>query len=178
MRAGNLVGRRGIMLFINECGCKFDSYDLTEAVILQAKEDGKQIKEIYRITLRGDYPALCIAHKHYRIHSLLGKYYYGKTEAIHHIDGDKLNAMKSNLEPLTSAEHTRKHELHRCVSEEHKKNFGNRVAHIIRRDDVTCDKVKELRLKGMTIPQIAEELNSGYNTVCRRIKAIDWSDTE
>lgn len=166
------------MLFINECDCKFNPLDLEEAIIRRANKDGKAVKESYRITLRGDYPSICIAHNHYMIHYILGEYYFGKNEVIHHIDGDKLNATRENLIPMTVSEHIRNHEVHKYVSEEHKKGFGNRVAHIIRRDDVTCETVKELRIKGMTIQQIASELKCGYNTICRRIKAIDWSDDE
>lgn len=65
--------------------------------------------------------------------------------------------------------HTKEHYLVQYVSKEHKKNFGNRVKDIISRKDVTEENVRELRNKGLTIPEIAKELKCGYNTVCRRL---------
>lgn len=164
------------MNFNNKCEAIFNHNDLEMAIRKRCEMDNKTPKDNYSITLRGGYPTICIAHEHYRIHSLLGNLYYDNYEVIHHRDCNKLNAVRENLAPMTNSEHTKHHHIIDYVPEEHKRGFGSRVAHIIIRGDVTCDKVKELRLKGMTIPQIAEELNCGYNTVCRRIKAIDWSN--
>lgn len=53
------------------------------------------------------------------------------------------------------------------------RNFGNRMRHIISRSDVTKETVISIRNKGLTINQIAEKLNCGYNTVCRRLGMKD-----
>ena len=42
------------------------------------------------------------------------------------------------------------------------------------RKDVTVEKVAELRNKGLTIPEIAKELNCGINTVNRRLGMKDY----
>ena len=54
-------------------------------------------------------------------------------------------------------------------SKEHKKGFGNRAKDIISRKDVTKEKIVELMNGGLSIPQVAKELNCGYNTVYRRL---------
>lgn len=157
------------MKFNNKCGAIFDEADLEIAIINKCKQDNKKAKDEYTITNREGYPSICIANEHYRVHSLLGFFYYGEQEVIHHKNGDKLNASKENLVPMTNAEHTRHHHIVDYVSKEHLKGFGNRVANIIRRNDVTEEVVYELKSNGLTIRQIAERLNCGYNTVCRRL---------
>jgi len=47
-----------------------------------------------------------------------------------------------------------------------------------KRKDVTAEKILELKAKGYTFEEIASELNCGYNTVLRRLQALDWEDGE
>ena len=157
------------MNFENKCEAIFDKKDLEMAIREMCKQIGKKEKERYIIALHGGYPSVCIAHGHYRIHSLLGNFYYKNHEVIHHMDGNKRNALKKNLIPMTNSEHAKIHHIVDYVSDEHKKSFGKRVASMVRRDDVTEENVRMLREQGFTIPQIAEKLNCGYNTVCRRL---------
>ena len=157
------------MELINKCGCIFDAVDLEKAIMSECERKGRRAKEKYTIVAREDYPCICIAHDHYRVHSLLGKYYFGNCEVVHHKDRNKLNASKANLEPMTSSEHTKSHYLVQYVSEEHKKGFGERMKDIRRRHDVTKQRVYELKKNGMSTKEIAMTLGCGENTVRRRL---------
>ena len=157
------------MEFINKCDCVFDAGDLEQAIVSECERKNRTPKDVYRITLRSSYPCICIAHSHYNVHSLLGKFYFGDCEVIHHKDRNKLNASKANLEPMTSSEHTKSHYLVQYVSEEHKKGFGERMKDIRRRHDVTKQRVCELKKKGMSTKEIATVLGCGENTVRRRL---------
>lgn len=161
------------MQFINECDAIFNQDDLEAAIINKCSETNKSVKETYRITCREGYPCICIAHEHYRLHSLLGRYYYGECEVVHHKDHNKLNASRNNLVPLTMREHSKEHNLVQFVPKEHLQGFGKRMAPIKRRNDVTEENVRALRNQGLTINQIAEELNCGINTVNRRLGMKD-----
>lgn len=169
---------------VNKCGAIFDHDILIRALDTKIFElYGKAPSLKYTISLREGYPSLCIGHEHYRLHSLLGWYFFGvKHDAIHHIDGNKLNNLKQNLLPLTHSEHIKLHNIIQFVSEEHKKDFGRRVARVIRRNDVTEEDIKNLREQGLTVEQISKKLKCGTNTVYRRLKmiskAIDWSEVE
>ena len=83
----------------------------------------------------------------------------------------QLNNIKENLIPLSVIEHIKEHNIVQYVSNEHKRNFGNRVAPIIRRNDITESAIKELLKYGYTIPQIARKMECGENTVRRRLGA-------
>lgn len=157
------------MIFENKCKAIFDKIDLETAIKNKCEQCNKKIKGSYIINLRGGYPSICIAHEHYRLHSLLGEIYYKNYEIIHHKDGNKLNASKENLVPMTNSEHTKHHHIIDFVPEEYKKSFGKRMADKIRRSDVTEENVCEMRNQGFTILQISKKLNCGYNTVCRRL---------
>ena len=90
---------------------------------------------------------------------------------------NSMNNSISNLQVIRSSLHAKEHNIVQYVSENHKRNFGNRMKHIISRSDVTKEKVESLRNQGFTICEIAEKLNCGVNTVNRRLKeAIDWSE--
>ena len=65
----------------------------------------------------------------------------------------------------------KEHKPVQYVSNEYKRNFGNRMALIMRRKDITEDNIKELLKCGYTIPQIARKMECGENTVRRRLGA-------
>ena len=152
-------------------GMVFNKTDLEKAIIEKCEALGKTPKEQYTISIREGYASICIGHGHYRIHTLLGNYYFGKAECYHHKDANKLNNIKENLVPLSASEHIKEHNIVQYVSDEYKRNFGNRMALIIRRNDITEDNIKELLKCGYTIPQIAKKMECGENTVRRRLGA-------
>jgi predicted N-acyltransferase len=102
-------------------------------------------------------------------------YYYGESEVVHHINKDKADNRRENLMPMTKSEHTKLHHTN-CDyrSFDMMMKSVNSMANKRRRNDVTSEKVMELKNKGATIPQIAKELNCGINTVNRRLGMKDY----
>jgi hypothetical protein len=167
------LGRGVIMTFDNDCNCVVD-YDILEKAIIEECERRNIIpKNNYKIYMYRGYAGISLKHNKVSVHRIIGKYMvgydFGNDICVHHIDGNKLNNTVSNLQVIRNSLHTKEHYLVQYVSDEHKKNFGNRAKDIISRKDVTEERVRELRNKGLTIPQIAKELKCGYNTVCRRL---------
>jgi hypothetical protein len=174
------------MVFKNECDCNVIYSLLYSAVDFKCRKINCYPADEYRIVLRSGYPAICINRKWFYVHILIGETIYGKIRkgyVIHHRDKNKLNALPENLEVMTNRKHLKQHGEERkgvdFRSAEGKANSINSAREVRIRKDVTVEKVAELRAKGLTIPEIAEELNCGVNTVSRRLsKALDWGDSE
>lgn len=169
------------MTFENACNCNVDYKILENAIIDECKRRNLIPKEHYKIYFYRGYAGISIKHDKVSVHRIIGKYMvgydFGTEVCVHHIDGNKLNNSISNLQVMKSSLHIKEHCLVQFVSEAHLKGFGNRVSDLIRRNDVTADKVIKLRSEGFTIKEISSILNCGYNTVCRRLKeAIDWGE--
>ena len=166
------------MIFENNCGCIVDYGVLEKAITEECHRRGFKPKDRYKIYIFRGYAGISIKHDKVSVHRIIGKYMvgfdFGSEISVHHIDGNKLNNDVSNLQVIRNSLHTKEHQIHQYVSEEHKKGFGNRAKDIISRKDVTEEKVMDLRKRGLTIPQIAEELKCGYNTVCRRLGMNDY----
>ncbi len=173
--------------FKNECGCIVNYEMLYTAINNKCKSKNCYCYDEYRIVLRNGYPTVCINRQRHYVHILIGESIYGKIRkgyVIHHKDKNKLNAMPDNLELMTNHKHLKIHGEERkgidLRSEYGKQQSLNAAVQVRRRDDVTTERVRELRNKGLTINEIAKELNCGVNTVNRRLgmKAIDWSNEE
>ena len=166
------------MEFINECGCVFDYVVLKNAIIDECRRRGIKAKKSYKIYNFRGYAGISLKHEKVSVHRIIGKYMigfdFGSELHVHHLDGNKFNNQLSNLQVLRNSLHVKEHNISQYVSEEYKRGFGNRVKDIISRKDVTEENVRDLREKGYTIPKIAEELNCGYNTVCRRLGMKDY----
>lgn len=173
--------------FKNECDCIVDYEMLYKAIDNKCKSENCYLHNEYRIVLRNGYPAVCINRQRYYVHILIGDIIYGKIRkgyVIHHKNKNKLNAMPDNLELMTNLKHLQIHGNERkgidLRSEKGKANSLNAAKEATTRKDVTVEKVSQLRNKGLTIPEIAKELNCGINTVNRRLGMkdyLDWSDT-
>ena len=87
---------------------------------------------------------------------------------------NKLNNNINNLQVMKSELHTKEHNIVQYVSKKYMKGYGNRMKNIVSRNDVTEEKVKELRSNGFTISEIAKELKCGINTVNRRLGMKDY----
>lgn len=166
------------MTFENSCNCIVDYKVLEKAIIDECHRRGFEPKDKYKIYKYRGYAGISIKHDKVSVHRIIGKYMvgydFGSEVHVHHIDGNKFNNSVSNLQVLKNSLHTKEHNLVQYVSEEHKRGFGNRAKEIISRKDVTEEKVKVLREKGLTLPEIAKELNCGYNTVRRRLKTYKY----
>ena len=167
--------------FKNECECIVDYEMLYTAINNKCKSKNCYCHNEYRIVLRNNYPTVCINRKRYYVHILIGELIYGRIRkgyVIHHKDKNKLNAMSDNLELMTNRKHIKFHGEERkgidYRSENGKRNSINAAVQARRRNDVTTEKVRELKNKGLTINEIAEELNCGINTVNRRLGMKDY----
>ena len=167
--------------FKNECECIVDYEMLYTAINNKCKSKNCYCHNEYRIVLRNNYPTVCINRKRYYVHILIGEFIYGRIRkgyVIHHKDKNKLNAMSDNLELMTNRKHIKFHGEERkgidYRSENGKRNSINAAVQARRRNDVTTEKVRELKNKGLTINEIAEELNCGINTVNRRLGMEDY----
>ena len=174
--------------FQNECECIVDYEILYKSIDNKCKSENCYLHNEYRIILRNGYPTVCINRQRYYVHILIGEFIYGKIRkgyVIHHKDKNKLNAMPDNLELMTNLRHSKIHGKERkgidLRSEEGKQKGINAAAKARRRSDVTTGNVEALRNKGLTISEIAKELNCGINTVNRRLgmkSTDDWRETE
>ena len=167
--------------FKNECDCTVDYEMLHKAIDNKCKGRNCYLRNEYRIVLRNGYPAVCINRKRYYVHILIGEVIYGKIQkgyVIHHKDKNKLNAMPDNLELMTNLEHSKFYGNERIGidlrSAEGKANSLNSARESIMRKDVTVERIVELKNKGLSIPEIAKELNCGINTVNRRLGMKDY----
>lgn len=169
------------MVFKNECDCNVIYSLLCSAVDFKCRKINCYPADEYRIVLRNGYPAICINRKWFYLHILIGETIYGKIRKgyiIHHKDKNKLNALPENLELMSNLKHLKYHGKKRkgvdFRSAEGKANSINSAREVRTRKDVTAEKVAELRSKGLSIPEIARELNCGINTVNRRLGMKDY----
>lgn len=167
--------------FKNECECIVDYEMLYIAINNKCKSKNCYCHNEYRIILGNGYPAVCINREKHYVHILIGEFIYGKIRkgyVIHHKDKNKLNATPDNLELLTNRKHLKIHGEERkgidFRSECGKWKSINSATISRKKADVTVEKVKELRNKGLTIKEIAKELNCGINTVNRRLGMQDY----
>ena len=169
------------MVFKNECDCNVIYSLLYSAVDFKCRKINCYPADEYRIVLRNGYPAICINRKWFYVHILIGETIYGKIRKgyiIHHKDKNKLNALPENLVVMTNCKHLKQHGEERkgidFRSEEGKANSINSARRVRTRNDITIEKGVELRIKGVTIPEIAKELNCGINTINRRLGMKDY----
>ena len=153
--------------FINKCNCIVD-YDLLEKAILWFAKD--VIFEVKSITMYGKYPCVSIYNDKIHIHRLL-KYYTEKrilkrTEYVHHLDGNKLNASIDNLQIVQGSQHQSIHNKNKTLSAEHR----NKISKANRnRKDI---KIK----KRICMPNLAEYIKMGYSiNKIAKIYGCDWS---
>lgn len=161
--------------FENSCNAIFDEELLYKAINLKCKKLNKYCHKEYKVYLYNGYPCISISHEKYRIHQLLGEFIFGsirKGYVIHHIDGNRLNNNSDNLQYLSHSAHSKLHN-------KGKKYTPCKVAiqnarKVIYRKDITKELCQDLRNQGLTMPQIAKELNCSVNTIYRRLGMMDY----
>lgn len=166
------------MKFDNECNCVVDFSVLENAIIEECKRRNIKPKEKYKIYDYRGYAGISLKHDKVSVHRIIGKYMvgfdFGSEIHVHHIDRNRFNNKISNLQVIRKELHTKEHNIVQYVSENHLKGFGDRMKNIVSRNDVTKEKVAELRSNGFTISEIAKELKCGINTVNRRLGMKDY----
>ena len=94
--------------FLNECRAVFNAKDLERAINWYSD---KPVARLKRIFTYGEYPAVSIYDEKIHIHRLLAMYYEQRdldsAEYVHHLDGDKLNALRDNIVIQSASDHQR-----------------------------------------------------------------------
>lgn len=172
--------------FENSCNAMFDEILLYEAIDWKCQKINKYCHRKYKIYLCNGYPCVSIGHEKIKIHQLLGEYIFGKIRkgyVIHHIDGNKLNNQKENLQYISNVLHAQIHHKDKkytpCIK------ALKKARKTIYRGEITKEKCEQLRKQGLTIKQIAKKLNCSINTINRRLgmkdyktknNVLDWSE--
>lgn len=164
--------------FINKCEVTVDLYILRKAILWYQDKPTARLKTIY---MHGNYPAVSIHKEKIHIHRLLAMYSANRklnhSEYVHHNDGNRLNAMLSNLKLMAAEQHQSFHNKGKVQSEIHRRRIGeaNKNRKGIKypnRSCVTHSEVIELYKKGLTINQISKQLGVDWSTIKSRLKEI------
>lgn len=117
-----IVKKQKKIEFINDCNCIVDYIELEKAILWYQEKPTSRLKHIY---LHGNYPAVTIFNKKIHIHRLLMMYWTNNKDIsskiyVHHIDENKLNASKNNLEFIDVVIHQSKHNKGKIITEKQK----------------------------------------------------------
>lgn len=161
--------------FVNDCECIVDFQELAKAIMWQQKKPTISVKHIY---LHGRYPCISIGKKKWHIHRLLMSYWEGgcidRNTHVHHINGNRLDAKKSNLTLIDGRLHLSLHNKGKTISDKTKAAIirfnhsrkGKR--HKPKRKDVTPKIVFEYRSKGYSFNKISKLTGLDWGCVKQR----------
>jgi hypothetical protein len=161
--------------FINDCNAIVDYDELEKAILWYSKKPTSAIKHIY---IHGNYPAVSIYKEKMHIHRLLMMYWMKRklesNESVHHINGNKLNAMKNNLKLIENSKHLSFHNKGRIftishrikLSEANKRRKGTKRKKRVFIDE---NKLKEMILNGLSINAIAKHFHCDWSTIRSRL---------
>ena len=171
-----IVNKQKEIEFINDCEAIFDKKELQSAILWYQAKPTSRLKHVY---LHGSYPAVSIHKEKIHIHRLLMSYWLGikipKDFTVHHLDHNKLNALKDNLSVMFSSKHQSYHNKGKCIPEHvrkatiesNKKRKGIKLQPY--RQDVGINKIIELKNQGMSINKISKVLGCDWTTIRQRI---------
>ena len=161
--------------FVNDCDCLVDYKELEKAIIWYSKKPVVRLKQIYMF---GRYPAVSIHHEKIHVHRLLMMYWKKRKlktkEHVHHKDGNRLNALKENLEIKDASVHLSHHNKGRKFSEEHKNkialaNEKRKGVKQKRTINIPENELKSFLENGYSIKDISQLYGCSWSTVRRRI---------
>lgn len=168
-----IVKEKKDIVFINDCNAVFDEKILRKAICWYSLKPVCRIKHIY---IHAKYPTISIYDKKIQIHRLLKMYQLGvdldTNQYVHHIDGNKLNAMLDNLEVIEATAHQSLHNKGKVLSKEHRKkiSLANKKRKGIKmKKRVEMTNLKELLSKGYSINKISKIYGCDWSTVKNRI---------
>lgn len=160
--------------FINDCGALVDYDELSKAAIWYAKSPIANIKHIY---MYGEYPAISVKKEKIHIHRLLMMYWINadlpSEYFVHHIDGNKLNALKRNLALVFSSAHQSYHNKGKIISDKQKAaivafNHSQKGKRRKYKSIITAAQVYELKSRGYSFNKISRELGLDWGCVKQR----------
>ena len=135
------------LIFENTCNCIFEEEVLEKAIIQECNSRGVEPKNNYKIYLYRGYAGISIKHDKVSVHRIIANYMAGQR-------------LSSNIS------------VHHIDGNKLNNRFSN--LQILRKELHSKEHVLNLKKTGLTILEISERLNCGYNTVCRRLGAKDY----
>jgi len=160
---------------INKCNCKYDEDILIKAMLWFADRPQCSIKYVF---ISGVYPAVSIHGVKIHVHRLIATYLNKEiiTSSIHahHKDGDKLNALVSNIELVDASKHMSIHNSGKKLSEEHKRkiseaNRRRKGIKLKRKYNIPFKDLKRFLKKGKSISFIARKYGCSRMVIQQRI---------
>ena len=115
--------------FQNTCGCLVDEKELEKAILWYSDKPVSGTKKIF---MYGKYPGVAIYKEKIHVHRLLMMFWLqrrlARNEYVHHMDENKRNATKQNLQLIEQAVHQSMHNKGRNFSVIHRQRIaeGNR----------------------------------------------------
>lgn len=162
--------------FNNVANCIVDYRELEKAILWIQDKPTLSKKKIY---MHGYYPCVSIHDKKYHVHRLLMMYWLGRkletNEHVHHINENKLDSSKGNLEVLDSFTHLSNHLTGREFTEKHKEGISkankNRKGIKYKRNNfVDREKLYLYVALGYNISDISKMMNFSRDIIRLRIK--------
>lgn len=171
--------------FVNNCNCIVDFSELEAAMLWFTS---KPVSRLKRIFMHGRYPAVAIYKIKIHVHRLLAQYWSNRVlsfnEHVHHVNGNKLDASKSNLEIVIASEHMSQHNSGKTLSAEHRLKISNRnrlrkgIQYPHRRGDVKNEEIYNLRMAGLSFNAISIKLNMEWHCVKIRFEKFVHDNPE
>ncbi|NRA91241.1 MAG: HNH endonuclease [Psychroserpens sp.] len=168
--------------FLNTCNCIVDTNELQKAVIWMAD---KSIYSVKKIFMHGNYPGVSVGNRKIHVHRLLMNYWNGREltqhQCVHHINHNKLDARKENLEIIERSHHQSMHNANKVLSNSHKEKISNankKRKGISKRYklDLPNEYINRLYERGMSITEIAKKYNVGWSSIKERIHYKELKD--
>jgi len=169
------VNKQKPIEFVNQCGCIVDYQELKKAILWFTDKPVARLKTIY---LHGRYPAVSIYEKKLHVHRLLMMYWlrrdFDRNEHVHHIDGNKMNALRSNLKVIFAKYHMSNHSKGHIMGDAQKKqlleaNKRRKGTRHKRRFNIPLPQLKQMLADGKSINSIAKHFNCDWTTIKSRI---------
>lgn len=170
-----IVNSQKRIKFNNKCDCKVDYEELEKAILWVQNKPTSSNKKIY---MHGFYPCVSVHDKKYHVHRLLMMYWLGRkletTEHVHHINGDKSDASKSNLTILTASQHLSNHNKGKSLAQSHrdkiaKANCKRQGMKMKRKYNIGTKELKQYLENGLSISKIAKIYNCDWTVIKQRI---------
>jgi hypothetical protein len=166
---------QGAVSFENGCGAMYDEEELIKAAMWYCD---KPICRRKKVSMYGKYPSVSLYETKIHIHRLLMMFWLGGEIPdgfqVHHIDGNKLNALKENLALVPSGTHQSYHNLGKTLSDEHRQKISDRnkerrgVRHKQKKPNITPQMIYEMRTSGMSFNKISKIVGLDWGCVKQR----------
>lgn len=170
-----MIKKQKHIRFINDCGCIVDESELEKAILWYQKSPTASIKHIY---MHSKYPAITIHKEKCHIHRLLMLYWNNgcipPDKQVHHKNGNKIDASRSNLMLIDAGEHQSLHNKGKKISQNTRDaiirfNHSRKGGRMKRkRPDVTPEMVFKLKQEGLSFKRISEMHKLDWHCVRQR----------